>query len=177
MISVVVMIRIRRTWLTCTLTPFFTTTARFTRYMKKSVTLKSGLHLPEGYMIETPHGMVVSDPTLYPSPETFDAHRFVRLRSDAETPDPIQYRNREQYQFVSVTKENMSFGYGAHACPGRFFAANEIKLILARMLLRYDLRLPDGVTDMWPRLVTGSSSQPNPMVQIAFRKAKEVKDE
>ena len=57
--------------------------------------------------------------------------------------DPLKYRNREQYQFVSVTKENMAFGFGRHACPGRFFAANEIKLILARLLLGYDMRLPE----------------------------------
>jgi cytochrome P450 len=45
-----------------------------------------------------------------------------------------------------VTRENLTWGYGQHACPGRFFAANEIKLMLARILMDYDLRLPEGMT-------------------------------
>ncbi len=111
------------------------------------------------------------DPALYPDPEVctpllemtmlsklygfallsadnvanqkFDPYRFVRLRTTA-APDPIAYKNREQYQFVSVTKENMTFGFGRHACPGRFFAANEIKLILAQLLLNYDIKLTES---------------------------------
>jgi cytochrome P450 len=161
------------TKLTFTPPPFSRQLVRFIRYINKPVTLKSGLHLPAGHVIETPHGAVVSDPALYPSPETFDAHRFARLRRDANVPDPIHYRNREQYQFVAVTKENMSFGLGAHACPGRFFAANEIKLILTRILLHYDVRFPGGVTRMSPRIMLGSSSHTNPMVKMEFRKVRE----
>lgn len=136
------------------------------------MTLSSGLRIPAGYVIETPHGPVTQDPNLYPNPERFDAHRFVNLRN-AKVEDPIHYKNREQYQFIAVTKENMGFGYGAHACPGRFFASNEIKHILARMLLKYDVRLPEG-TQMLPRIVMGASSQSNPRVQIEFRKVSET---
>ena len=39
---------------------------------------------------------------------------------------------------------NMAFGYGKYACPGRFYASNEMKLVLAHLLLRYDIKLPDG---------------------------------
>ncbi|KAL2286223.1 hypothetical protein FJTKL_07028 [Diaporthe vaccinii] len=38
----------------------------------------------------------------------------------------------------------MGFGHGAHACPGRFFAANEVKIALAHLLMKYDWRLPEG---------------------------------
>lgn len=140
------------------------------RYVTKSVTLSNGLHLPAGHVIESPHGPVTQDATLYPEPEKFNAHRFVNLRS-SKVEDPINYKNREQYQFIAVTKENMSFGYGPHACPGRFFAANEIKLIVARMLLQYDIRLPEG-TQMLPRIVMGATSQANPRVQIEFKQVK-----
>ncbi|KAI3327506.1 hypothetical protein F4824DRAFT_484654 [Ustulina deusta] len=40
----------------------------------------------------------------------------------------------------------MGFGYGRRACPRRFFAAAEIKLLLARLLLDYDVRMPEGET-------------------------------
>lgn len=46
-----------------------------------------------------------------------------------------------KHQFVSVSTRSLMFGYGRHACPGRFFAANEIKLILAKILKEFDLKL------------------------------------
>jgi cytochrome P450 len=39
---------------------------------------------------------------------------------------------------VSMIPEYIGFGYGIHACPGRFFAANEVKIALIFMLLNYD---------------------------------------
>lgn len=47
-------------------------------------------------------------------PQTFDAHRFMNLRKGT-VEDPLAYKNREQYQFVTVTKDFMAFGYGRHA--------------------------------------------------------------
>lgn len=88
--------------------------ARFPRYMTKPVTLKDGTRIPAGIFIETPLGPVNHDPKLYPEPGVFDPHRFYDLRN-ATKPDPINYKTREQYQFVTVTKENMAFGYGKHA--------------------------------------------------------------
>lgn len=35
---------------------------------------------------------------------------------------------------------NLSWGYGKHACSGRFFAANEIKIIFSYFLLNYDFK-------------------------------------
>lgn len=142
--------------------------AAFPRYVSKAVTLNNGIHIPAGSILETPHVPVLQDPTLYANPEKFDAHRFVDLR-ESKVPDLLHYKNREQYQFIAVTKENMSFGYGAHACPGRFFAANEIKLIIARMLLQYDMRAPKGTT-MLPRIRSGGALQIDPRLQIEFRR-------
>ncbi|KAI1878121.1 hypothetical protein JX265_002489 [Neoarthrinium moseri] len=144
---------------------------RFVRYVEKPVTLSDGTHLPSGSMIESPYGSIVQDPTLYTNPQTFDAHRFLNLRNGT-VPDPLEYKNREQYQFVTVTKDFMHFGYGRHACPGRFFAANEIKLILARILLDYDIKMPDGVTERYPNLKMGLDDLPDPTREIMFKRAK-----
>ncbi len=95
----------------------------------------------------------------------FNAYRFVKLRT-TDAPDPMAYANREQYQFVSVTKENMSFGFGRHACPGRFFAANEIKLILSRIRLHYDMKLPENAGEDKRGLV------PDPNREILFRRTR-----
>ncbi len=75
-------------------------------------------------------------------------------------------------QFVTVTKENMSFGLGRHACPGRFFAANEIKLILARMLLEFDFSMPEGQEKRFVNLVVATSMVRDSKREILVRSVK-----
>lgn len=113
---------------------------------------------------------MLHDPQHYHDPDVFNPYRFYHLRTKEDVPDPNGFRNREQYQFVSVTKENTSFGYGKHACPGRFFAANEIKLIMARILLQYDVRFPSDVKERYPNFYFGSVSGPSPNGTIELRK-------
>lgn len=45
--------------------------------------------------------------------------------------DPLAYKNREQYQFVTVTKDFMAFGYGRHA----WYVENEPSADLDELLL------------------------------------------
>ncbi|KXJ90272.1 hypothetical protein Micbo1qcDRAFT_164807 [Microdochium bolleyi] len=33
----------------------------------------------------------------------------------------------------------MGFSHGSHACPGRFFAANQLKIALSHIALHYDI--------------------------------------
>ncbi|KAG8162698.1 hypothetical protein KVR01_007176 [Diaporthe batatas] len=142
----------------------------FRRYVYKPITLKDGTHIPAGTFIETPSLPVLHDPAHYPDPEVFNPYRFYDLRTKDGTPDPNGFRTRESYQFVSVTKENTSFGFGKHACPGRFFAANEIKLIMARILLQFDVRFPEGVKERYPNFYVGSVSGPDPAGVVEFRR-------
>ena len=39
-----------------------------------------------------------------------------------------------------IEKNYLPFGLGKHACPGRQFAVNEIKVALHHLLLKYDIR-------------------------------------
>ncbi|KAI0891821.1 cytochrome P450 [Annulohypoxylon nitens] len=144
---------------------------RFQRYVAKPVTLSDGTHLPAGYMIETPHALTVQDPAVYRNPEVFDPRRFLDLRNGTSE-DLLGYKNKEQHQFVTVTKDFMHFGYGRHSCPGRFFAANEIKLILARVLLDYDMKMPDGLTERYANLKMGTDAFPDPTKEVLFRRVK-----
>lgn len=144
----------------------------FRRYVYKPITLKDGTHIPAGTHIETPSLPVLHDPDHYPDPEVFNPYRFYDLRTKDGTPDPNGFRTRESYQFVSVTKENTSFGFGKHACPGRFFAANEIKLIMARILLQFDVRFPEDVKERYPNFYLGSISGPDPTGVVEFRRIK-----
>ncbi|KAK2041355.1 cytochrome P450 [Colletotrichum somersetense] len=107
--------------------------------------------LPKGVFVTTGLVNVVADETYYPEANSFNPYRFMDLRS-GKTEDPLQYQNKE---LISVTKENMSLGFGRPSCPGRFFASNEIKVVMAELLTNYDVRLPDGVTERYKNIVNG----------------------
>ena len=43
-----------------------------------------------------------------------------------------------------VDKSFLGFSFGKHACPGRYFAASEIKTALHYLFLRYDIKNLNG---------------------------------
>jgi cytochrome P450 len=45
---------------------------------------------------------------------------------------------------TAVATDFLSFGLGRHACPGRFFASQEMKLMLAHIVMEYDVRVVGG---------------------------------
>ncbi|KAF6807699.1 cytochrome p450 [Colletotrichum musicola] len=149
-----------------------TTPSHFHRYVEKDITLKDGTFIPAGMTVEAIFAPPLFDPVLFPDPQTFDPYRFLKLRR-GETPDPNNYGNKEQYTFSHATKENLAWGYGAHVCPGRYFANNEIKLILARMLLRYNIRMPGGIKEVMKPQRHGMGFTPDLRKPIEF---KEVED-
>ncbi|KAI9771196.1 MAG: hypothetical protein M1839_002855 [Geoglossum umbratile] len=98
----------------------------------RNYTFKDGLHIPAGTQMSMPLQELNLDPDIYPSPETFDGYRFLKLR---ETTDP------NKFHYASVSEAAIGFGGGTHACPGRFYASCELKLMLVEFLLRYEVRL------------------------------------
>ena len=64
-------------------------------------------------------------------PSTFDPFRYSRLREDKSTPE-----NANKFQFAMTDRNSLHFGHGKYACPGRFFASNEIKILLCHLLRR-----------------------------------------
>lgn len=107
-------------------------------------------------MIEVPSIGVNHDNDVYPDSDKFDAFRYSRVREEsAKEKGPRSVEATAANQFVSVHPQHLSFGYGRHACPGRFFAANEIKMILANAILRYDVRNVDSTAERIPNLEFG----------------------
>ncbi|KAL8728454.1 MAG: hypothetical protein Q9181_005341 [Wetmoreana brouardii] len=113
--------------------PFLTS---FHRLALTPITLSDGSHLPRGIFIAIPSASILFDPSITPKPHTFDAFRNYRKRQE-----PGQ---ATRHQYAMVDKDHMHFGHGKHACPGRALAANKLKLILARFLMEYDIRYPEG---------------------------------
>ncbi|EXJ92197.1 hypothetical protein A1O3_00747 [Capronia epimyces CBS 606.96] len=51
------------------------------------------------------------------------------------------YLDKAHLQFIATSPTYLGFGHGRHSCPGRFFAANELKLLVAYLLTRYDIQM------------------------------------
>jgi cytochrome P450 len=106
------------------------------RVMQSSHTLRDGTKLPAGSHICMPTHAIQNDPEVTPNPEVFDGFRSYKKRQ----------REGEAllHQFATTEKNILNFGHGRYACPGRFFASLEIKVILVRLIMDYDFKLPPG---------------------------------
>ncbi|KAF2740990.1 cytochrome P450 [Polyplosphaeria fusca] len=133
------------------------------RKVLRPFTLSNNQYIPAGVTIEVPAHAVYQDATHYPDSTTFDGFRFWKLRQAGE--------GAARNQFVTSNEQNLNWGYGRHACPGRFFAANEIKMILARVVLEFDVGNVGGGRERYENLEMGRSTSPDPRKKLLFRKA------
>ena len=108
----------------------------FDRLVTSDLTLPDGTVLPKGTAITVANHAIAHDPENYDDPYKFDPLRFSKLRAEPG--------NQNRYQFVTTGVDSMHFGYGKHSCPGRFFAANEIKLFIVHLIMNYDIKYTDG---------------------------------
>ncbi|KAJ4154107.1 hypothetical protein LMH87_010570 [Akanthomyces muscarius] len=129
------------------------------RLVKESFTLEDGTPLKKGQKlgVTSTH---FRDASNHENPDTWDPYRFVRMRDDPE--------RQNAAHLVSTTPEHNAFGHGQHACPGRFFAANEIKVALLGILIKYDFELPENVESQVYE--NGLSLVSDPMVALRFRR-------
>ncbi|KAE9569729.1 hypothetical protein CGMCC3_g14075 [Colletotrichum fructicola] len=135
----------------------------YVRKVLKPFELSNGQVIPEGMFVEVPSVGINQDPEIFPNPDVFDALRFYKLRRDD---NPAQL-NQLQAAYVGPT--HLSFSFGKHACPGRVFAVNEIKTVMANLLRTYDIKLPDGVNERYPSLVFGDQNVPDPTKTILMK--------
>lgn len=119
------------------------------------------------------------DEAIYPHANRFNPFRFTQpslLRSILDSLNPEQSGGKPTSSHSRTEKENTSisqitasgskvkstvalddtflgFGFGKHACPGRFFALNEMKIFVAHMVLNYDVvcldRRPELTNVLW----------------------------
>ncbi|ROW06907.1 hypothetical protein VMCG_04175 [Cytospora schulzeri] len=139
-------------------------TATFQRKALQPITLSDGTRIPPGTMTFAPTNAINFDPNIYPDPETFDGLRFYKLRQASE-------EEANKHQLTSITKTQLQFGSGRHACPGRWFAAHQNKLVLAAVIQRYEIKFKDGVGR--PKGILFQTNQfPDPKAEVLFRARK-----
>lgn len=136
------------------------------RLAMMDIPLSTGSILPKGTHFAVASDAVGKDPTIYPNPEIFDPWRFMKLHEAAENES-----DKGQWQFVTTSPVSMGFGHGVQACPGRFFASSELKLLLGNILMRYDLRYADRESrpQNWH---SATRITVDPTVRVEFRSRK-----
>jgi cytochrome P450 len=123
------------------------------------VDLGNGIKIRKGESIGvSAHQMWEEDH--YEEPEKYDGFRFVKRRKIAGL------ENRSL--LVATSNDHLGFSHGKHACPGRFFAANEVKIALVHLLLKYDMKLADP--SMAKPKAYGVNQVTNPAARIQFRR-------
>lgn len=127
---------------------------------KRNVTLSDGRVIPKGAWFQVVADKLM-DPNTFPKPEKFDGYRFFRLR---EQPDQAN-----SWQLTTTRTELPAFGYGRQACPGRYMASNEAKIVMCHLLLKYDWKLPSG-EQRPPSISSGTDVNANPSGKVYIRR-------
>jgi cytochrome P450 len=97
--------------------------------------------------------------------------RYATPRAVAVYPlDNFSFTNYSQ-QAVSTGADHLVFGYGVQACPGRFFALHEAKVVVARILRSYDFKLKKRPVQMSVSAgLDGILNKVDPTVEFVFKR-------
>lgn len=131
------------------------------RKVTSDLALSDQTVLPKGTFIAVDAQSIYRNPDIYPEPEKYDAFRFAKKREEPGS--------EHRYQAVSTGPDNLAFGHGTHACPGRFFAVNETKVLLAYLIQNFDWKFQDG-TSRPANLWSDTISSPDPRVEVLFKR-------
>ncbi|PPJ54504.1 hypothetical protein CBER1_02470 [Cercospora berteroae] len=143
------------------------------------------VHLPQGTHV------AVQAAALHRDPEVFgpDAAEYRPLRhyqqQTAPQPEKLgiklsseapQHQQASQTLAIQISESFLSFGLGRHACPGRFFAINTMKLILGALLIKYEI-LPAEKGEEKKSLKIGEAIVPSEKWVVKLKRREEAKKE
>lgn len=106
------------------------------RVVSEKTQFSDGTVIPKGAHISVAVNAIQNDPEVTTDPGKFDGFRYYKLRE--------RVGESNLHQFATTENRVLNFGHGPNACPGRFFASIEIKIILVRLLMDFDFQLKVG---------------------------------
>ncbi|KAH9895701.1 cytochrome P450 [Cubamyces lactineus] len=136
-------------------------TVSLMRKAQQDVALCDGTLIPRGTLMVAAAHSLHHDDSVYADADVFDPWRFSRQRE--------REGEAKKHQYVNTSVDYIPFGHGKHACPGRFFAANELKAMLAYIALNFDMKL-DGDGRRPENIYWGPTVIPSPDARVLFRK-------
>lgn len=115
------------------------------------VDLGDGVRIPPGVRMVFPTQSMHLDSRYHEDPLRYNAFRFShkfegQKQSQVEQrqhqgEEPYKPQSDERELLTSVGPSFLAFGYGRHACPGRWFVAQTIKQALAYVVSNYDVEM------------------------------------
>ncbi|KAJ7832212.1 cytochrome P450, partial [Mycena olivaceomarginata] len=128
------------------------------RVTLREAVIADGTVLPAGSVVAFAPKPLHHNPDVYHDPHKFDPFRFAKLRKG----DKDTAAHDIQQAFTHLGNEYIVFGLGKHGCPGRFLAALKIEVVLAELLLSYDIAFPEGASRTPKPLSFNIFTVPNP---------------
>ncbi|KIM22626.1 hypothetical protein M408DRAFT_282051 [Serendipita vermifera MAFF 305830] len=151
----------------------------------KPYTFSNGVHIPKGHVVAAHLYATHFDEENYDNPTIFDGFRFVEKKEENEDGEKTAPTKSKKTMYTT-SRTYLPFGHGKHACPGRFFASMEVKLILAHLIYEYEMKWPKDVYEgpnahggeeggyRPPDLWFAGSLSPNRDAKIMFRRRAEL---
>ncbi len=133
------------------------------RILQEPVQFSIGPRLPKGTIVCVDQDHIHSSPALYSDPDTFDALRFYNLRRSR----PGQ---ATRHQYTSNGPDLLTWGDGPQVCPGRVFAGNTIKILIAHLILDYEIQMPVGEGKPARLSLPNGSVQPDLSTKMVSRR-------
>jgi cytochrome P450 len=131
----------------------------------EGIEIENNIRIPQGIPLATPMDAIHLDETFYPDPNRYYAFRFCTKSQIQGTKTAAKYEklvgegesvSSKQRSSATLNDAFLSFGFGKHACPGRFFAVHEMKMILAYIVMNYEIETfkerPTQKRVMWIQL-------------------------
>lgn len=139
----------------------------FQRLVLSPILLSNGFTIPAGTHICAASDARSRDPALYDSPLEFRPMRFYSSpKTNPEEASEVDAANL----FSSVTAGDSWFGVGRQACPGRWYASAQIKLVLCLLLTEYEFKFPNGQTERPKNWVKDEKTGPDMEQMILIRR-------
>ncbi|KAF5352517.1 hypothetical protein D9756_006051 [Leucocoprinus leucothites] len=131
------------------------------RKCRRPMTFSDGTTVPQGALLFVGSRSLHTDAQYYRKPDIFEPMRFTSPQTDGDSPQISPAASFDSQSSASswpsssssgilpvsltlpaTSSTFLAWGHGKHACPGRFFAASVMKLMLARFVYEFDVRPP-----------------------------------
>ena len=134
--------------------------ASFNRVAKQPIPLSNGSVLPAGA------------PVVISTDRAFD----LNVLHKQEQSDMWRFNTgNARDRFVTLSIDHLTIAYSLHSCPGRFLAADVLKICLSFLLLQYDFQHVPGTVIPKPIEVEHRKA-PRPGIMIQLRRRQEEID-
>ncbi|KAJ3575987.1 hypothetical protein NP233_g741 [Leucocoprinus birnbaumii] len=165
------------------LSPFFPTLT-MSRKCRRPITFSDGTTVPHGALLFVGSQLLHTDSRYYRNPKVFEPLRFIPPQRTSSSPLISPASSSESQSSLSswassssatllpvsltlpaTSSKFLAWGHGKHACPGRFFAASVMKVMLAQFILEFDIR-PPPVHDISSTSNSSESAKMLPWIEI-----------